>query len=63
MKNKKIIGFMVGFYIGCLLISGYSLIRTKDFNRIKKANEKLQDKVIGLEQSLEMYKTYCGLRK
>lgn len=63
MKNKKIMGFMVGFCIGCLLISGYSLIKAKDFNRIKKANEKLQDKVMGLEQSIEMYKTFCGIRK
>lgn len=63
MKNEKIMGFMVGFCIGCLLISEYSLTRIKDFNRIKKANEKLQEKVMGLEQSLEMYKTFCGEKK
>lgn len=54
---------MVGLIIIYIITIGIIIKRTNDYNNIKKANEKLQDKVTGLEQSVEMYKTYCGIKK
>lgn len=64
MNNKKLKGFMIGYCLVCLLFSFICIVQAynykTEYEKIKTANEKLKDRVYGLEQTVRMYKIYVG---